>query len=150
MADDPKKAPVSADDGLDVIPVNKTPVGLIVGVVLGVLVVGGTIAWSMGGGRGKAAHEGAPPAVASEGLSKEELKQRREHIEMTQRALAKAEEAAKAKQAEEDAKKAKKEEEEATQPAKGSGGPAPVSGAAAKKTSGDLDNVLDSTLSGLE
>ena len=150
MADDPKKkAAEPADDGLDVIPVNKAPVGLIIGVVIGVLVVGGTIAWSMAGGKGKSSHETAA-AASGETLSKAELQQRREHMEMTQRALAKAEEAAKAKKAEEDAKKAEEDEKQQAEATKGSSGPAPVTGAAAKKTSGDLDNVLDSTLSGLE
>ena len=149
MAEDSKTAPKPADDGLDVIPVNKAPVGVILGVIVAVIVVGGTIAWSMSGTKGKAPD--AAPAVAGETLSKEELQQRREHMAMTERALAKAEEAEKAKKAEEEAKK--DEEEEAKKdaaPKPASAGPAPVSGAAAKKASGDLDNVLDSTLSGLE
>jgi len=153
MADQSKNAPAPADDGLDVIPVNKTPVGLIIGVLVAVLLVGGTLYWSMKGTKSKPAHAGTAPAASEQGLSKAELEKQREHVAMTQRALAKAEQAAEAKKAEEEAKKAEEEENKQAEAAKakpGAGGPAPVSGVAAKKASGDLDNVLDSTLSGLE
>jgi len=136
-----------------VIPVNKTPIGLIVGVLVAVLLVGGALYWSMNGSKSKSARAGTAPVASQQGLSKAELEKQREHVAMTQRALAKAEEAAEAKKAEEEAKKAEEEEKKTAEAAKGkpgAGGPAPVSGAAAKKTSGDLDNVLDSTLSGLQ
>src|SRR5512145_106632 len=123
------------EEGLDTIPVNKAPVGLIVGVLVALLAVGGTVAWSMGGGVKRPAQESSPvPSAQDAGLSKEELEKQREFLQMTERAMARAEESQKVKEAEEAAKKTEAEEEPKEEAKKGGrSGPAPVSGPAANK-----------------
>lgn len=150
MADDPKHAPATAEEGLDALPMNKTPVGLIVGIVVGVLLIGGTLAFTMGGGKGKSAAASAAAPPVESALTKEQLKEQREFLQMTERAMARAEEAKQAKAAEDEAKKAEAEAAEKPADKAAPSGPAPVQGAAAKKAASDLDSLGDDIVTGLK
>ena len=151
MSDQQKKAPSPSDEQLDVIPMNKTSPGLVIGIVAGVLIVGGTLTFALRGKGKSAAQPRVETSVAApETNDKEEAKKRLEHIAMTKRAMEAAEVKKKEQEAEEAAKKAAEEEEAAKPTPAGPQGPAPVTGAAAKKTASDLDSMSDDILSGLQ
>ncbi|GEM_PF-3941416 len=94
------------DLGLDAIPMNRPSVATYVGLAVGVLAVGGIVVWSLSGGARAVRPEraAAPPGVAPSGeaLPVDRATQR-EHLALTQRALAAAE--------------AKKREREGAEPA---------------------------------
>jgi len=141
------RAPAPAGDGLDGIPMQKTKPGLIIAIVLGVLLVGGVVGWSVFGGKktsSKDVEQLKAKAAASGENTELSAKEQRDHLLTTRKALEKfeAEEAERkkaedAKKAEEEAEKKKAEAAKAAAAA----GPAPVSGAAAKKAGSALDSI---------
>jgi hypothetical protein len=140
-------APAPADDGLDGIPMQKTNTGVIIAIVAGVLLVGGVIGYSVFGGKKTSSKDveelKAKVAASAEGPQLS-AKEQQAHLLTTRKALEKFEaEEAERKKAEE-AKKAEEEEKqkkaEATKAA-AAAGPAPVSGAAAKKAGSTLDSI---------
>jgi len=115
----------AADASLDAIPMKKSNPLVLAGIIGGVVLLGGVIAWrSMGDKPKKATAVAASTDDPMAGMSPEE---RKRHIEITRKSL----EAVAVKQAEEDAKKKAAEEakkaEEAAKPS-GGGGPAPAAG----------------------
>ena len=140
-------APAPADDGFDGIPMQKAKPGLIIAIAAGVLLVGGVIGYTVFGGKKASSKDvedlKARVAASAEGAGMT-AKEQREHLITTRKALEKFEaEEAELKRAEE-AKKAQAEEEkkkaEAAKAA-AAAGPAPVSGAAAKKAGSSLDSI---------
>jgi hypothetical protein len=119
---------------------------LIVAIAVGVLAVGGVVAWSVFGGKKTSSKEvedlKAKVAASADGdqlSSKEQL----EHIRRTRAAMEKYEAEEKQREAAEAAKKQAEEEAAKSKEAakSGGGGPAPVSGGAAKKAGSDLDSI---------
>ncbi len=140
-------APAPADDGFDGIPMQKTNTVLIIAIAAGVLLIGSVIGYSMFGGKktsSKDVEQLKAQAAASAGDTQLSAKEQREHLITTRKALEKFEaEEAERKQAE-DAKKAEAEEaKKKAEAAKAAAaaGPAPVSGAAAKKAGSSLDSI---------
>ena len=139
------------DDGLDAIPMQKTNPTMIVAAVVGVAILIGLIAFVSWGGKQssekKVEELKARADQAGSSNPRTTLKQHREHLAMTERALKKFEQEEKEKKEAEAAKKAadQEEEERKKRVAAAAARPAPgaprVSGAAAKKQADSLDGI---------
>ncbi|MBN2195993.1 MAG: hypothetical protein JW751_24460 [Polyangiaceae bacterium] len=145
----------AADDGLDVIPMNKTSPMVFLVIGGGLLVVAALAVWGVAGRlQGDKAVAAIKAQVEASAVPSVDPKVQREHIAMTQRALAAAEEKKKEKEAEEAAAKQAEAEvaEAAEQPAgpAGAGAPPPISKAAATKAASDLDSLGDDIASQLK
>ncbi len=146
------------DDGIDVIPMNKPSVATYVALAVGILVVAGFVIWGVAG-RSRSAHGarlGSPSAGASSGeVPAVDPTVQREHIAMTQRALAAAEEKKRERESAEAAQRVAAEAVASNSaPA---GGPAPVAGpqpiaapGPAAPAADDLDSLGDDIASKLQ
>lgn len=154
---DPSRTQVP-DDGIDVIPMNKPSAATYVALAVGILVVAGFVIWGVAGRSGSAqgARVGSPSAGASAGeVPAVDPTLQREHLAMTQRALAAAEEKKRERESAEAAERAVAEATATT--AAPAGGPAPVAGprpiaapGPAAQAADDLDSLGDDIASKLQ
>jgi hypothetical protein len=117
----------AADASLDAIPMKKSNPVVLFGIIGGVLLVGGAIAFKSMGDKPKKADAAALASGEADPFAGMSAEDRKRHIEITRKSLA----TVAAQQAEDDAKKKAAEEakkaEEAAKPS-GGGGPAPAAG----------------------